>query len=551
MSDRELRVKLTGDTTGLTAAAARAERDLKKIGSASRDAADDGNTHLGRFGAAADGLGRKLSTLGSVATNALKGLAFGGVAGAVALVPMINQAAELEDTISKVGVVFGEQQGEIDRFARAAATAFGLSRQQAMDAASTFGIMGKGAGLAGRDLAEFSTEMTGLAGDLASFFGGETVDAVEAIGAALRGEAEPIRRYGVMLDDATLRNRALAMGLIKTTKDALTPQQRALAATQEILAQTTDAQGDFSRTSSGASNQLRILKAQFSNVTTELGAKFLPIATRMVTWINSSALPALQRLSAIFDEEGLGGILRRAGDVIKTQTPILASALWEWIVDVTPIVVDKLGEYGSRLGRWLLDTGLPTLRDKLIQWGTALWQWIVDATPGVLQALAGLSQRIGAWFGERAPGWAADAAKFVGELPQKITEAAARVDWSNLLRDAGTKMSQGMLAGFMVGPGAFLLGFGKGIGAIPQGTTLRDAVEGRAAGGPVSARTPYIVGENGPELMVPGSSGTIVPNHQLGGNVTVNVSLLDGRAPIHPELVRSIQDAIWRARRAA
>ena len=46
----------------------------------------------------------------------------------------------------------------------------------------------------------------------------------------------------------------------------------------------------------------------------------------------------------------------------------------------------------------------------------------------------------------------------------------------------------------------------------------------KAAGGPVSGGTPYIVGEKGPELFVPGSSGNIVPNHEMGGaNVVVNV----------------------------
>ena len=46
----------------------------------------------------------------------------------------------------------------------------------------------------------------------------------------------------------------------------------------------------------------------------------------------------------------------------------------------------------------------------------------------------------------------------------------------------------------------------------------------RAAGGPVSGGTPYVVGEKGPELFVPGSSGNIVPNDAMGGaNVVVNV----------------------------
>jgi phage-related minor tail protein len=55
-------------------------------------------------------------------------------------------------------------------------------------------------------------------------------------------------------------------------------------------------------------------------------------------------------------------------------------------------------------------------------------------------------------------------------------------------------------------------------------------VRPQATGGPVSAGSPYLVGERGPELMIPSRSGTIIPNNKLGGgggvvvNQTINVS---------------------------
>ena len=63
-------------------------------------------------------------------------------------------------------------------------------------------------------------------------------------------------------------------------------------------------------------------------------------------------------------------------------------------------------------------------------------------------------------------------------------------------------------------------------GANTGGLSFSDAVKigGKAAGGPVSGGTPYVVGEKGPELFVPNSSGNIVPNHAMGGaNIVVNV----------------------------
>ncbi|GAA3193941.1 hypothetical protein ACFO1B_03850 [Dactylosporangium siamense] len=225
-------------------------------------------------GDAADSMGTRVANASRSMTAPALG-ALGAIgAGAFAA----GQAAsEMSDSISASQVVFGSAAKAVEDFASSAAKSFGLSKQAALDASGTFGTIGKAAGLSGTDLSNFSNQFVGLAGDLASFKGGSPEEAVEAIGAALRGEAEPIRRYGILLDDATLRNEALKLGLIKTTKEALTPQQKALAASQAILAQSKDAMGDFARTSDSAKNQQVALKAQLANVTAELGAQLLPV----------------------------------------------------------------------------------------------------------------------------------------------------------------------------------------------------------------------------------------------------------------------------------
>jgi len=188
-----------------------------------------------------------------------------------------QRASDLAEEQSKVGVIFGESAKEVLDFSKRAGAALGQSQRQALAAAGTFGTLGKAAGLTGSELAGFTTQFTTLASDLASFNNTTPEDAIQAIGAALRGEAEPIRRYGVLLDDATLRNKAFQLGLIKTTKDALTPANKSLAAQAVILEQTRDAQGDFARTSDGAANQQRIMAANIENATAAIGNAFLPI----------------------------------------------------------------------------------------------------------------------------------------------------------------------------------------------------------------------------------------------------------------------------------
>jgi len=215
-----------------------------------------------------------------------------------------QQASDLNETINKSRQIFGSAAGEIEKFASNAATSLGQTKRQAIDAAATFGIFGKAAGLSGRDLSKFSTDFVTLASDLASFNNTRPEDAIEAIGAALRGESEPIRRFGVLINDAALKTAALEKG-IYDGNGALTAQQKTLAATELIFRQTTDAQGDFERTSGGLANQIKILRASLQDVVTNIGQVLLPVFERLVTFINKNVVPALQIFASQLGEQGI------------------------------------------------------------------------------------------------------------------------------------------------------------------------------------------------------------------------------------------------------
>jgi hypothetical protein len=191
----------------------------------------------------------------------------------------VQNASNLNETISKTKVIFGESQRTIEQWSTTSAKAMGISQRAALDAAATFATFGKSAGLAGSDLTGFSQDLVGLSSDLASFYNTSPEDAITAIGAALRGESEPIRQYGVLLDDATLKQRAMTMGIFDG-EGALTQQQKVLAAQAEILAQTSDAQGDFARTADGLANSQRIAAAEAENASASFGQTLLPVYDR-------------------------------------------------------------------------------------------------------------------------------------------------------------------------------------------------------------------------------------------------------------------------------
>jgi hypothetical protein len=239
----------------------------------------------------------KLGT--ALKAGALAFAALGAAAGAMAIKigkDAIGAASDFAEEISKAKVIFGDASKEIEAFAETAADSLGQSKKQAVSAASNFATLGKAAGLTGKDLSKFSIGFVRLASDLASFNNTSPEEAIQAIGAALRGEAEPIRKYGILLNDATLKNEALALGLIKTTKEALSPANKVLAAQAAIYKQSADAQGDFGKTSDGLANSQRILAANIEDVKTSLGESLLPVALNFSNFLKKSLVPAIEGL---------------------------------------------------------------------------------------------------------------------------------------------------------------------------------------------------------------------------------------------------------------
>lgn len=229
----------------------------------------------------------------------------------------ITAASNLGESANKIATIFGDAAPVITDFAKNAARNIGLSDIAARDAAATYGVFGSAAGLAGEDLADFSTEMVTLSGDMASFYNTSPEQAIEAIGAAFRGETEPIRAYGVMLDDATVKAKALEMGLYSGT-GALDMNAKVLATQALILDKTKLAAGDFLETSDGLANQQRILAAEFANAQAELGQGLLPIAQLAVGFFRDVGIPVLSGFAT-----AVSGVV---GFVSDLPTPVLAAA---------------------------------------------------------------------------------------------------------------------------------------------------------------------------------------------------------------------------------
>lgn len=254
-----------------------------------------------------------------------------GVLGAVgtAAFASAQKASDLAETQSKVGQIFGDASKELQAWSAEAPTALGQTQAAALDAASTMATFGKAAGLTGTELTDFSKQTVNLSSDLASFYNTDPAEAVNALGSALRGEYEPLRRFGVLLDTATLEARAMEMG-IYDGNGALTQQQKTLAAQAEIMAQTTDAQGDFARTADGAANQQRILKATLEQTQTEMGAALLPVLEKVSAAFSTIAGWARENQTLFMVLVGAVTALAAAIVAIKIAMTVATAVQWAW-----------------------------------------------------------------------------------------------------------------------------------------------------------------------------------------------------------------------------
>lgn len=197
----------------------------------------------------------------------------------------IDLGSDLQEVQNVVDVTFGGMSRTIDEFALNAIEQFGLSELAAKKYSSTMGAMLKSMGFTTQAATDMSMELTGLAGDMASFHNLSGNDAFAKIRAGISGETEPLKQLGINLSVANLEQYALTQGINKSYS-AMTQQEQALIRYNYLLSVTSDAQGDFARTSDSWANQTRILAERFNSLKAAIGQGLINVFTPVVRVIN-------------------------------------------------------------------------------------------------------------------------------------------------------------------------------------------------------------------------------------------------------------------------
>ena len=213
---------------------------------------------------------------------------------------VVMSASSMNESISKVNVVFGASAEAVFKFGDAAAKNMGMSNQAAIEAAGTYGNLFQAFGIGQGKANEMSTTLVQLAADLGSFNNTSTEEAINALRSGLAGETEPLKRFGVALNEVTLKNKAMAMGFGEI-KGAMDPAIKAQVTYALVLEQTKLAQGDYARTASGTANTMKTLSAQFADAKVVIGDLVLPAFNALLK-VTGLIIPILKSVAGYFKD---------------------------------------------------------------------------------------------------------------------------------------------------------------------------------------------------------------------------------------------------------
>lgn len=228
-------------------------------------------------------VGTQLQTVGSKITNVGKNLttrltvpiiAAGGAS--------VKLASDYDENLNKVDVAFAESAEAVKDWAKTATDSFGLSENDALEAAALFGDMGTAMGLTTDDAANMSTSLAGLAGDLASFKNVDIEQAMNALKGVFTGETESLKNLGVVMNETNLEEFADKQGLVYKE---MSQAEKVALRYQYVLESTKNAQGDYARTSDGAANSFRTMQASLENLGVAFGTEILPYVVPIIQGI--------------------------------------------------------------------------------------------------------------------------------------------------------------------------------------------------------------------------------------------------------------------------
>lgn len=425
MKSAILAIRIIGDATGAVAAMTKAQR-------------------------AAMTFREKLGKAATVASAALGAIGVGAK-------QCVDAAADLQQSVGGVETVFGASSVKMLQWSKDAAQAVGLSQNEYNTFATLVGSQLQNMGMSIDQSAVKTNELIGLGADLSSMFGGTTADAVDALSAALKGEMDPIEKYGISLNDATLKAQAASMGLgdLYAAGDRNAKMQATLAA---ITEQSGKAVGNFAREADTAQGQQQRMAAAFENSKAALGEALLPVLTEaaqklaeFATWVQQNtawltplAIAIASVAAAIIVINGAWTAYSAIQAVVQALNlstaatfGVLAGATGIGLVIAAIVLMvthwDQVKAAGAAAADWIMEKMqalydmLPPGAQTALQFIGNMFNWLKGLVTGDHQAMSQAAQSMY----NALPGWAQTGVQLAG-------------NWFTFLKSAFTGDFDGM-----------------------------------------------------------------------------------------------------------
>ncbi len=198
----------------------------------------------------------------------------------------IQLGSDVAEVQNVVDVSFGGMAYKMEEFADTAITSFGMSELAAKKTGSTYMAMAKGMGVADEAASDMAIALTGLSGDVASFFNLSQEDAAYKLRSIFTGETEALKDLGVVMTQANLQQYAMANGM-NSNIQAMSQAERVALQYSFVMDSLKLAQGDFLRTQDSWANQTRILSMQWQQFMSIIGQALTTVLLPVVKMLNT------------------------------------------------------------------------------------------------------------------------------------------------------------------------------------------------------------------------------------------------------------------------
>jgi len=310
MADREFLLKIVGDVSSAQ----------KSIGELEKD--------VGGFKDTAKSMGKAI--VGAIAVDAV----------VQAGKAVVGAASDQEQAIGALRSVYGDYAKDMEKFGDTTAENMGISKAEFSQLAAVTGSMMKNAGVPLDEVASSTKALTERAADMAAMFGGNVPDAMNAINSALKGERDPIEKYGVSIKETAVQAKALEMGLVDAEGKA-TDYGKSMATQALIMEQSADAAGTFKDESKSLAGQQAIMSAQFKDTQAQIGQALMPAIV---------AIAGVIRDLVTFVKDNTDWLLPLAAGIIAV---VLAIKAWQ----AAQVIWNVAVEAGTAI-QWLFNAAM-------------------------------------------------------------------------------------------------------------------------------------------------------------------------------------------------